>query len=105
MKQVSTEVASKRMKEIVEQHVSQGETVTAARREGVVCLDMVPFVLVLPQASGETLCKWNEPLLVKAKLTKATLIKLFEEATALALLSGGGSRALRAKMENIEWCS
>ena len=93
------------MKEIIEQHVSQGEAVTAARREGVVLLDMVPLVLVLPQASGETWCKWNEPLLVKAKLTKATIIKLFEEATALALLSGGGSRALRAKMENIEWCS
>ena len=66
---------------------------------------MIPLVLVLPQASGETLCKWNKPLLVKAKLDKARLIALFEEATALALTSGGGSRALRARMGNIEWCS
>ena len=104
-KQVTTEVASKRMKEIVAGQISQGESVTAARREGVVCLDQIPLVIILPQANGDTHCKWNEPLLTKAKLDKARLIACFEEASALAMSSGNGTRALRARMSNIEWCS
>ena len=83
--------------------ISQGEIVTAARREGVVCLDQVPLVIILPQANGDTNLQWNEPLLTKAKLDKGRLTASFEEATSLAAASGNGARALRARMSGIEW--
>ena len=102
-RQDATEVSSKRMREVVEGQISQGETVTAARREGVVCLDQVPLVIILPQANGDTNLQWNEPLLFKSKLEKSKLTASFEEASSLAAASGSGPRALRARMSGIEW--
>ena len=102
-KQVATEISSKRMKEVVQARITQGEVVTAARREGVVCLGQVPLCVIMPKSCGDTVLQWNEPLLVSAKLVKEDLVADFTEATNAALASGNGTRALRARLGAIEW--
>ena len=104
-KQITTEMTTKRMRDCVAARYVKGpaEEITAARREGVVCIAQIPLCILMPKSCGDCCLQWNEPLLQRSELCKATLLADFSAASESALANSSGPRALRAKVGAIQW--
>ena len=100
--QISTEVCTKKVSELVRAQVgTRHGPVDAARREGVVFLNWEPLVHLVPALSGSLSLRWNPVLLASTQLDKDLISRSMEETSA-GNGSGKGAQ-LRASMEGIAW--